>query len=50
MGATGHPHALDPSLAPDIQINSKWTQDSDVRAETIKLLGKKTVINLCDSG
>ena len=41
----GYPHAkkmnLDPDVTPHTQIKSKWIIDRNLRANTIKLLGKK---------
>lgn len=32
---------LEPYLISYIKINSKWTKDLNIRADTIKLIGKK---------
>lgn len=39
---------LDTYLTPYIKTNSKFIEDIDVRAETIKLLGENIIDNLPD--
>lgn len=41
---------LDPNLAPNTKMNSKWIRDLNVRAETIRHIVEKTEVNLRDLG
>ena len=48
--STGKRMNLDLYLTPYAKVNSKWIEDLNLRAKTVRLLKGKIGVNFCDLG